>query len=133
VDPSETARRAADEAAALAERFGAALHIVTAVGRGGYKLESGSETDHQITALDRAESLLADLRSAYQARVPEVTTAAVDGKPADVIVSEAERVDSDIIVVGNRRMYGAARILGAIANDVAHHARANVYIVNTVG
>jgi nucleotide-binding universal stress UspA family protein len=133
VDPSETARRAADEAADLAASGGAALHIVTAIGKGGYKLEGGSETDHTITVLDQAESLLADLRSLYQARVSEITTAAVDGKPAEVIMSEAERVGADVIVVGNRRMYGAARFLGAIAADIAHHAHTNVYIVNTVG
>ena len=48
-------------------------------------------------------------------------------------MSEAERVGADVIVVGNRRMYGAARFLGAIAADIAHHAHTNVYIVNTVG
>jgi nucleotide-binding universal stress UspA family protein len=134
VDPSETARRAAAEAADLAEVTGAALHFVTAITKGGYSVPGGrTAVDHQLTTVDRAEGLLSDLASRYRPRLREVTSAAVEGKPADVILAEAERVGADCIVVGNRRMRGVARFLGAVASDVAHRARCDVYIANTVG
>ena len=55
------------------------------------------------------------------------------GKPADVIVDEAKRVDADLIVVGSKRMTGISRVLGSVANDVAHHADCSVYIAKTTG
>jgi nucleotide-binding universal stress UspA family protein len=36
-----------------------------------------------------------------------------------------------MIVVGNRRMQGLGRLLGSVANDVAHHAPCDVHIVKT--
>ena len=45
---------------------------------------------------------------------------------------EHERVGADMIVVGNRRMQGVQRILGAVANDIAHHAQCDVLVVKTV-
>ena len=36
-----------------------------------------------------------------------------------------------MIVVGNRRVQGATRVLGSIANDVARQAPCNVLIVHT--
>ena len=36
-----------------------------------------------------------------------------------------------LIVVGNRRMRGIGRVLGSVANSVAHNATCDVYIANT--
>ncbi len=36
-----------------------------------------------------------------------------------------------MIVVGNRGMTGARRVLGSVPNDVSHHARCDVLIVET--
>ena len=36
-----------------------------------------------------------------------------------------------MIIVGNRRVQGAARILGSIATDVLHIAPCNVLVVHT--
>lgn len=46
-------------------------------------------------------------------------------------MKEASRVEADIIVVGNRRRRGIGRVLGSIANSVAHNAPCDVYIANT--
>ena len=79
VDASETALAAAREAAELAVRLGAKLHIVTAVvsdsvTRGG----SGSDS-FTTTSLDRAEQTLADIASRLPKEL-EVTTSAAYGK-----------------------------------------------------
>ena len=41
-------------------------------------------------------------------------------------------IDAELIVVGNRRMQGVQRLLGAVANDVVHHADCDVLVVKTV-
>ena len=53
------------------------------------------------------------------------------GKPADALIKEAMRLDARLIVVGNRRMRGIGRLLGSVANSVAHNAPCDVYIANT--
>ena len=40
-------------------------------------------------------------------------------------------MDARMIVVGNRRMHGIGRVLGSVANSVAHNAPCDVYIANT--
>jgi len=46
-------------------------------------------------------------------------------------VTVAEAVDADLIVVGNKGMHGAARVLGSVPNKVAHKASCNVLIART--
>lgn len=43
----------------------------------------------------------------------------------------AEELDAEIIVIGNKRVQGIARILGSIARDVAAHAPCDVYVAHT--
>ncbi|MET0460593.1 MAG: universal stress protein, partial [Ilumatobacteraceae bacterium] len=52
--------------------------------------------------------------------------------PASALLTEADRLQADVIVVGNRRMQGVGRLLGSVANEVAHNATCDVYIVKTV-
>lgn len=75
---------------------------------------------HVASGITKAEQTLADVASRLRGEI-EVTVAAATGKPADVIV------------VGSRRMKGIGRVLGSIANDVAHHAPCSVYIAKTTG
>ena len=128
VDGSDTAVKAANAAAELASAFGAGLHVVSAVPK---KKSAKAGKGVVFTSVDHAEDALADVASRLRTKVPTLTTAIVKGKPAKVLVAEAKRVDADLIVVGNRRMKGAKRLLGAVAEDVAHNAPCDVYIVCT--
>jgi len=47
------------------------------------------------------------------------------------LASVVADVDADLIVVGNKGMKGAGRILGSVTNTVAHKANCNVLIVST--
>lgn len=128
-DPDQVAARRAAE---LASALGAALHVVVAfhhhenamaVESGGRPLSfSLAEESTQI-----ADKVVMSLRE----RVPTITSAAVEARPADALVQEASRLDASLIVVGNRRMQGVARVLGSVASAVAHHAPCDVYIVHT--
>ncbi|MFZ4719604.1 MAG: universal stress protein [Ilumatobacteraceae bacterium] len=60
------------------------------------------------------------------------THAVVNAEPADALCSEAERLQAWAIVVGNKRVQSATRVLGSIPLDVAKHAPCNVHIVHTV-
>jgi nucleotide-binding universal stress UspA family protein len=55
------------------------------------------------------------------------------GSPAEAIVKVAEQEGADLIVVGNKGMKGARRILGSVPNTVAHAAPCSVLIVDTEG
>ena len=48
------------------------------------------------------------------------------------MLSHAEYVGADLIVVGNVRMQGISRVLGSVGNEVLRSAPCSVLIVKTV-
>ena len=52
-------------------------------------------------------------------------------EPADALVQIALEQDAQMIIVGNRGMTGARRMLGSVPNRVSHNARCDVLIVTT--
>jgi nucleotide-binding universal stress UspA family protein len=145
VDSSQTALAAAQKAAELADGVGAELHVFSAYSIGASlplqvaksnNMGPGTSTAYQKltdgyarAAQEVADSVAAVLREAY----PSVTVhaTAVEGAPADVLVLQAEKLDADTIVVGNKHMQGFSRILGSVARKVAAEAPCDLYIVNT--
>lgn len=132
IDGSETAAEAARTAATLAAALGKSLTLVIAhpksrpvhiEGPGGDSWDASAGGEALATANDVARSLR-DI-------VAEIEVVEADGKPADVLVEEAKRLEADVIVVGNRRVQGPSRVLGAIATAVTHHAPCDVYIAKT--
>lgn len=131
VDRSETARRAAEKAAALAAALGANLHVVMSaehdkgvnmsVGGDTFRSDWVSETNQFLTDLGRS------LKSGA------LTTSVADGDPAKAICAEARRLEAQLIVVGNKRVQGLARVLGSVASDVIRLAPCDVYVANTTG
>jgi nucleotide-binding universal stress UspA family protein len=91
----------------------------------------GSGSDKlTVTAFDAAEHVARTVAESLGESV-KVTYSAARGRPADALIQEAIRVEARIIVVGNRRMHGIGRVLGSVANSVAHNAPCDVYIANT--
>jgi nucleotide-binding universal stress UspA family protein len=130
-DGSDTAKIAARRAGDLAAATGAAIHVVSAYSGRGDVVTVGSET-FEVSGLNVAEEIAAQQAAAYRAAGLNATHSAGEGKPGSVILQEAENVEADLIVVGNRRMQGMQRVLGAVANDVVHHAPCDVMVVKTV-
>ena len=60
-----------------------------------------------------------------------VSTKAVRSNPAEALCSEADRVHASMIVIGNKRVQGVARVLGSVAGTVAKEAPCDVCIVHT--
>ena len=132
VDGSPTAQRAAEIAASLAASTSSPLHVVSAyLSKSSRAIDGGPEFG-LITSADQAESLVVSIANQFQSSLPSVTSAAIEGKPADVVCAEAQRVEADLIVVGNKRVQGVARVLGAVANKVLQHSPCDVYVANTM-
>ncbi|WAJ32719.1 universal stress protein [Arthrobacter sp. FX8] len=130
VDGSETAKKAAQSARDLAAALGASLHVVSAFDSDRTEV-FGSGSDRWIVSdADAAEQVARTVAEAL-GRDITVTYSAARGRPADALIKEAIRMDARIIVVGNRRMHGIGRVLGSVANSVAHNAPCDVYIANT--
>lgn len=128
---TETAEQAAREAAALALRVGASLHLVTALDDPEVRVYKAFGEEFQIDDFERAERGIHNFMVGLDER-PDYTVGVLDGKPADALVAEAERLDADLIVVGNVRMQGPGRILGSVGSSVLHHAPCSVLVVKTV-
>lgn len=112
-DGSPTASHAAHFGAELAKRLGASITLA----------HVGDELMGRIVLKDTAERL----------GDPELPRRTAHGDPGRTIAKLAEDEKSDLVVVGNKGMEGASRLLGSVPNTVAHTARCDVLIVHTVG
>jgi nucleotide-binding universal stress UspA family protein len=131
VDGSTTARAAAEQAVELANRLGRPLHVVMAVTRtASHEVRGGGSERFRVDMFAAAEQTLQALVGELHTNTP-VTTAVVIDDPATALCEQALLHDASVIVVGNKRVQGAARILGSIAGDVAKAAPCNVFIVHT--
>ena len=122
---------AAVAAAEMANAYDRPLHIVMSMTRNTSQEVhgGGSETWH-VDSIGVAEDLLKALAGKLKT-TSLITHAVVLSDPANALCEEATRLDASIIVVGNKRVQGAARVLGSIAGDVAKRAPCNVYNVHT--
>ncbi len=132
-DGSETAARAARRAGELAAQTGATVHVVCAYDRRGGSTVGGVGGDaFEVSSLQTAEQVAEQQAATFRAQGVVATSSALDDKPADALISEAERLEAELIIVGNRRMQGVSRLLGSVANEVAHNAPCDVLVVKTV-
>ncbi len=115
----------------MAEVLGEQLHLVMAVKPGVSKTITSGSDEFVVDWIADADQLLRSIK--LKAGVPDATTAVSDLDPAKAICAEAERLDANLIVVGNRRLQGAARVLGAVASEVLRHAHCDVLVANTTG
>jgi nucleotide-binding universal stress UspA family protein len=134
-DGSETAKEAVSEAIRLAKAFDAEVHVVSAYKplRGAHVsgAPAGAAKVWQPLPDSRVEAILQEAAAAVRLRDVPVKTHTSEEEPADALLSVASQVDAKLIVVGNRGMQGARRVLGSVPNKVAHHASCNVLIVAT--
>ncbi len=137
-DGSDTAERAVDKASELAAALGAELHLVTAFDSGvnaAWLAAPGAVAAPIVgvaeVAQERAEQVLQRTRDRLSGRSLSVRTHLCGGEPADALLTIAEDEGAQIIVVGNRGMTGARRVLGSVPNRVSHRARCGVLIVPT--
>ena len=133
-DGSPTASAAVQRAVELAVAEDASLHVVTA-----YRPKATREE----TALPEAwrwktspgevaeQTARAAADTAAGAGV-EVECHSCPGDPADVLVDIVEQVGADLLVIGNKGMRGAGRmVIPSIPNRVSHRAKCDILLVDT--
>lgn len=131
VDGSDTAAHAARVAAELARKLGGVLHVITACDDEGVVTVGVGSDEIRISKADEAAEIARGVAATLRSDDLEVTDGARYGRPHEALIEEAGRYDDALIVVGNRRMHGAGRVLGSVANSVAHNAPCDVYVVKT--
>lgn len=141
-DLSESAQRAVEKAADIAASCDAKVHVVIA-----FKPTFGAMASSSVEAmafggdaLQEAEATITKDLEESVGRIVGVlqkggvsaTGYAVPGDPAEVMLSMAEQLNADLIVVGSRGMGSAKRfLLGNVPNRISHHAPCDVLIVQT--
>jgi nucleotide-binding universal stress UspA family protein len=140
-DGSETSGVAVEQATMLAKLSGATLHIVHAfrpvlVGEAATAASSGGPMV-DLDGLNAAISENAEIVCAQATRAAErdgvaVVSHPVCGDPSDTLITVAQKVGADLLVVGNRGMSGVKRfVLGSVPNKISHHAPCSVLIVDS--
>ena len=112
-DGSPTAAHAARLGAELAASLDAKITLV----------HVGDDLMGRIILKDTAEHL----------GEPQLPLRIAAGEPGRTIARLAETDRHDLVVVGNKGMAGAGRVLGSVPNTVSHAANCDVLIVHTVG
>jgi nucleotide-binding universal stress UspA family protein len=112
-DGSPTASHAAHLGAALGRALGASITLA----------HVGDELMGRIVLKDTAERL----------GEPDLAQQIADGEPGKTIARLADQLGTDLVVVGNKGIAGARRVLGSVPNTVSHNADCDVLIVHTVG
>jgi len=125
MDGSEHSRRAAEQAAALAAKFGARLYFLTVT----KEIKVNDEVrrylqmeqlagEPQYVLDEYAESIMRQAREAAAAAgVAKVETLIRVGPPARTIVQVSEQLDVDTIVMGSR---GLGDLEGLLLGSVSH-------------
>jgi nucleotide-binding universal stress UspA family protein len=120
VDASPESLAALELALELADRLGARLVVVHAVGlleEGGYRPRPD------------LGAIVADARQRVGAGGAVVDPVYEDGPPPDVLLRVAEREAAELLVVGSRGVSGARRQLGSTSEAVVMSSRIPVLVV----
>lgn len=138
VDGSETSLRAFRSAAQLAKLHGADLYAVCVYTPPDpqtlerWKQEAPSEISWRMSQTAAADEALEKAATVGREEGVEVERRAVEGEPAEAILSLAEDEKVDLIIVGSVGMTGTKRfLLGSVPNKISHHAPCDVLIVKT--
>lgn len=135
-DGTNTSRGAVEHAVGLAALTGAEVHLVSAVRLPSQAAMLAPELMAAVAVSDRdaeaaAHELLDRLADELRHDGVKVQVHVCHSAPADALVTVAMAEKADLIVVGNKGMKGARRVLGSVPNSVAHHAPCAVLIVST--
>jgi nucleotide-binding universal stress UspA family protein len=135
-DGSPSAEIAVRHALRLAKATGATVHVVTAWERlpalaltGAAMVPTTPVVEDDGSWVRELHEKLRDMASIQD--VPCEVHAVEEPSPAHALLSQAEELDADLIVVGNKGMHGLRGHFASVPNTVAHKAECAVLVVPT--
>jgi universal stress protein A len=118
------------KAKALADEFGAQLHLVHAIEHmssygAAYGVAAGADIEEMLleNAADSMKKQGSELGLSEEFQVIKV------GPARTIILEEADRIGADLIIVGSHGRHGIRLLLGSTANAVLHGAACDVLAV----
>jgi nucleotide-binding universal stress UspA family protein len=129
-DGSDAADRALMQAAAIAQKFGSSLTIISVVPNLCFS-EIGIDCD-TVANLYRAEveGVMEGVKEMLKTEGIEAETIILEGSPADVIVDHAKGMGMSLIAAGSTGKQATERtILGSVSSKVVANAPCPVLIV----
>ena len=132
-DGSDRATTAVEHAVELARLSGSKLHLVQGCGSpllASPMYGNAPAKDHK-EIVQACKTELEPLAGRIRAGGVEVEMHVMAASGHSAVCDVAESVNADLIVVGNRGMTGARRLLGSVPNSIAHRAPCSVLIVHT--
>jgi len=138
-DGSETSLRAVDRAAEIAAQSHAQLIVASAHSASSRHEHGGVDPDqaHDESYRRQGNAPVYDLLQDAAARAKrsgatEVTQRAVEGAPADALISLADEVGADLLVVGSVGVNSlVGRLLGSVPKIIQKRANTEVLVVET--
>jgi nucleotide-binding universal stress UspA family protein len=134
-DGTDTAEKAVDVAADIAERYQAQLLIFSAyepVNRkqlASEREQAPEEMQWRIHEAELVDAMLGRTLKRVQERGLEGKAVAREGEPDDVLCELAAEHDADLLVIGNKGMN--RRVFGSVPRRVCQHAPCSVVVVKT--
>jgi len=125
LDGSDQSEQIGRWAGGLAKGLGASITLL------GVPSSNGNQSDQAMVDAKESESYLTNVANKINETGVEANIEVVAGKPSEVIVKTAERLDVDIIAVATRRVSSLARsVLGSVTDTVLHNTATPVLIAN---
>jgi nucleotide-binding universal stress UspA family protein len=136
-DGSQTAERAVVKAAELGLALGATVHVVTSYsgyGPASWVAAAGGVAVAEVAVAEarerEAQAAARRARMILSGHGVLNVTHVCEGDPAQALMTVADGVGAEMIVVGNQRMTGTRRVW-SVPNRVSHRARCSVLVVPT--
>ncbi|ACZ88653.1 universal stress protein [Streptosporangium roseum] len=137
-DGSPSSFRAVTSAASLASVTGATLVLACAYApmrerERNAAADALGELSYKVSGSTPADDALRAAREhAVAAGARQIELAAEEGDAVDVLVALADRLEADLLVIGNRGLNSlAGRLLGSVPSSVSQRAGCDVLIVHT--
>ena len=130
VDLSDESKQVAEKGTALAQAYGAKLHIIHVIEPLSFAYGGDIPMDFSGIQEEIHQQAKTQLeRFSEEAGVSEEQQHIVMGRPEVEIHALAEELEADLIVVGSHGRYGLALLMGSTANGVLHGATCDVLAV----
>ncbi len=129
-DGSPSARHAANYAEQLACKFKSQLDVVYAFGPIQHGMDDSLREARIEEEINCGDALIGNLLATFDCAGIIASGHVLEGRPADVILEQAQECSNDLIVIGSRGLEAPeGYLLGSVSDRVVHEAACPVLVV----